>query len=117
MVAWALPISTLLSTLFLLLLLLLAFYYYYATCIVFFSSLPFLSVIGLDCDYYAGAGIIRQVGEGVLEHERLLLFFLFPTYFFHHCYSLLVGKKKIVYDRISCHGLLGSWSAPMGVGR
>lgn len=97
MVAWSLPISTLLSTLFLLLLLLLAsFYYYYATCIVFFPSLPFLSVIGLDCDYYAGAGIIRQVGEGVLEHERLLLFFLFPTYFFITVTLYWWGKKNHV---------------------
>ena len=108
-----------------------SYYYYYlllfttiTPLVLFFSSLPFLSMIGLDCDSYAGAGIIRQVGR-VLEHERLLFFFFsfFPPAVWDGCYSSLllggdfpVGKKKIMYDRISCHGLLGSWSAPMGAG-
>jgi len=87
------------------------FYHYYSLLPFFFAtitplvlfppSFPFLSVIGLDCDSYAGAGIIRQFG-GVLEYERLLfLFFHFPTrslgwLFFFFSSSLLLGKKNHV---------------------
>ncbi|PUU78708.1 hypothetical protein B9Z19DRAFT_41439 [Tuber borchii] len=117
MVVWALPISTL------------PFFYYYYYCYLllfttirplelFFSFLPFLSVMGLDCDYYAGAGIIRQVGGGSRTREVALLFSFFPPAVWDGYFSSLLlftgGGKKIMYDRISCHGLLGSWSAPVG---
>ena len=60
--------------------------------------------------------LLDKLGWGSRTREVALLFSFFPPIFS----SLLLftgGEKKIMYDRISCHGLLGELERADGGGR